>query len=232
VQKFFQATADNEHFQGFILGLIVFNALCMGAEATPGLAELYAGWWYWIFVISQVVFVLEIGIRLLAHYPRVGEFFRDSWNRFDFVVVALSLLPAVGGMALAARLLRVLRILRVISVSDTMRGLFDREHRGLPTLTLTAVTLAILGYIFALSGFHLFGEPLPEQWGSLSRSLSSVVRLILMQRPLGFIRPAYERSPWSLLYFALLYALALSLLSNAIGVLFSIRRIRSTGDAK
>jgi voltage-gated sodium channel len=45
----------------------------------------------------------------------VSEFFRDRWNTFDFVIVAVSLVPMVGSLSLAGRVLRPLRLLRVVS---------------------------------------------------------------------------------------------------------------------
>ena len=47
--------------------------------------------------------------------PRIGRYFGDGWNLFDFSIILLSLIPATGDMALIARLARLMRVLRLIS---------------------------------------------------------------------------------------------------------------------
>ena len=162
----------SDGFRGTILFLIVLNAIAMGLEATPAANERYGSILEWVFMISQVVFVAEILARWVAA-PR-GEFFGDSWNRFDFAVVALSLTPAIGDFALVARVFRILRVMRIASVSDVLLGKVLKQDSGLRAILL-AVLLSLLGlYVFALSGFHLFGET-SWQWDSLAHSASTLI---------------------------------------------------------
>jgi voltage-gated sodium channel len=226
VQQFFQRIAQNEQFQGAILALIVINALCMGAEATPGLAETQAGLLEAVFVASQSIFVAEMAVRLLAFTPRFGAFFRNFWNSFDFTIVALSLIPAVGGFTLAARLLRVLRVLRILSVSDRLRGFLDGLGAGAPVIALMAVVLAVLGYVFALGGFYLFGELQPGQWGTLGRAVFSVSSLMLLQDVPALAAPLYAASKASLLFFMVLYLAQFAVVANALGALLAARAPR------
>jgi voltage-gated sodium channel len=161
---------ESHGFRSTILLLIVLNAFAMGLEATPGAVDKYDTLLDWVFLVSQVVFVAEIAARLLVAR---GQFFRDSWNVFDFVVVALSLTPAVGDFALIARIFRILRVLRIVSVSEVLLGSLLRQDAGLRATLLATFLIAISGYIFALSGFHLFGDELPE-WGSLADSTATL----------------------------------------------------------
>ncbi len=173
--------ARSEGFQALTLALIVLSALCLGVEAMPAYAQRWETLLYGVFVATQVWFVFEIGVRLFAHWPRLGGFFADGWNRFDFTVVVLSLLPAVGTVALLARLLRVLRLVRLVSGSDLLRG-FVRGRLGVGARLLAfAVLLALSVYVFALMGFHLyggFGDGLAA-WANLPRALASVGGLYL-----------------------------------------------------
>jgi voltage-gated sodium channel len=162
---------DSNGFRSTILFLIVLNAFAMGMEATPAALDKYATVLEWVFLVSQVVFVVEIALRVLVATP--AQFFRDSWNRFDFAVVALSLMPAIGDFALIARILRVLRLLRIVSVSDVLFGSLLRQDEGSQATLLAAFLVLISGYIFALAGFHLFGDAMPE-WGSLANSTATL----------------------------------------------------------
>lgn len=101
-------------FRSTILFLIVVNAFAMGLEAVPDAATEYGAALDWVFLVSQVIFVLEI----LARWRVASrQFFNESWNRFDFVAVALSFMPAIGELALVARIFRVLRVLRIVSAT-------------------------------------------------------------------------------------------------------------------
>jgi voltage-gated sodium channel len=161
---------ESHGFRSTILFLIVLNAFAMGMEATPGAVDRYGTLLDWVFIVSQVVFVAEIAARLLVAR---GQFFRDSWNVFDFVVVALSLVPAIGDFALIARIFRILRVLRIVSVSEVLLGSLLRRDAGLRATLLASLLIAISGYIFALAGFHLFGDEAPA-WGSLAHSVATL----------------------------------------------------------
>ena len=179
-----RSLVDSDGFRSAILFLILLNAFAMGLEAVPAAADRYETALEWVFLISQVVFVAEIAARWLV--ASKGEFFRDSWNRFDFVVVALSLVPAVGEFALVARVFRVLRVLRIVSVSGVLWGSTLRQEVG-PRAVLLALLLVLLsGYVFALAGFHLFGDTRPE-WGSLAQSIVSLARGLA---PIGLMQAA------------------------------------------
>lgn len=219
MRSFCAAIADNESFQGFILTLIVANALFMGAEATPALADQYGDALYWLFLGSQAIFVAEITVRLGAHAPKFRGFFGEFWNTFDFTVVALSLIPAVGSFTLVARVLRVLRLLRVFSVSDRLRGFFEGVRSGAPVVGVATIILLVLGYVFALGGVYLFGEVLPAQWGTLGRAVLSVAQLLLLQDAGTLIAASYALTKASLLYFMLLYIAQFAVLANALGAI-------------
>ena len=67
------------------------------------------------------VFVIEITLRLAVYRL---TFFRDPWSIFDFVVVAIALVPASGPLAV----LRALRVLRDAALLGDVRAAdcFDR----------------------------------------------------------------------------------------------------------
>jgi voltage-gated sodium channel len=174
-------------FDELVLGVILVNALAMGIEATPELAERYEASLSAIFVVSQVFFVLEIAARLLTYWPRPTDFFRDGWNLFDFVLVALSLIPAVGSFTVAARPQQAGSAGAAGGVEPRLVArLRRRRARGLAALPTLLVLALVVGYVFALFGFHLFGPSQPESWGSLGAALRSLGRLATLRDFGGF----------------------------------------------
>jgi voltage-gated sodium channel len=104
---------ESDAFESAIATLLVLNAGALLLESFADVSEYDQ--WLWIFFIgSQVVFVVEILLRILGYGPRFQDFFKDGWNVFDFAVVALSLVPVVGPLSFLARMVRLVRVLRVL----------------------------------------------------------------------------------------------------------------------
>ena len=216
IVRFCQWVANNETWQSFILSLILFNAFALGIEATPALAVQIPEPLWAIFWISQAVFVLEIVIRLIAYGKNWRLFFADFWNRFDFTVVVLSLLPAVGSLALLARVLRVLRVLRVFSVSDTLRSFVNSMRSGVPVLFFMSLVFLIIGYLWMLTGHYLFGLENNPYWRDLGQSASTVFYLALLQNVVVIVESARTIHPAAMLYFVAFYLCYFYLIAQAL----------------
>jgi voltage-gated sodium channel len=150
---------EDPRFQGFIVALIIANAVLLGVETNPQLRRSHG---QLIDVLERVIlgiFVIEIALRLLAHAPRIAKFFKDPWNVFDFAVVAIATLPAVGTMAMVARLARVLRVVRLLSFSRQLRLIVDTLLRSIPSMGHVVLLLAILIYTYSVLGIALFRDP-------------------------------------------------------------------------
>jgi voltage-gated sodium channel len=218
---YIRTLVESDGFRSAILFLIVLNAFAMGLEATPAAADNYATWLEWVFIVSQVVFVVEIVLRLLAA-PR-AEFFRDSWNSFDFIVVALSLIPALGEFALAARVFRIMRVLRIVSVSDVLLGTVLRKEGSAKPVLLSLLLAVLTSYVFALIGFHVFGDFHPG-WESFARSTATLFGMV---SPEGFAAVA-DAGAGALAFCAAFYLVLVSIAANL------VRRLRhgSPGSAQ
>ena len=168
-------------FQNTILVLILLTAVLMGIETTPGLMAAHGGVFTWINKAIQAAFVVEIIVRLVAHWPRPGRFFRDGWNVFDFVVVAMSLVPAAGPMATVARVARLLRVTRLISVHPQLRLLVETMLKSLPGLGAILLLLGMILYVYAILGVHLFREADPARWGHLGVALLTLFEIVTLE---------------------------------------------------
>ena len=98
---------DSPRFQYFILIVIVAGAIVIGVETSAALTARHGSIIVAVEVLIQTIFVVEIGLRILACWPRPVSFFRNGWNLFDFAVVAASVLPQAGAFAMVARLARL-----------------------------------------------------------------------------------------------------------------------------
>lgn len=120
---------ESDGFESIIATLLVLNAFALGFEALADTSEWEDVLWAF-FLGSQIVFLVEIVLRIVSYAPRVFDFFKDGWNVFDFVLVAISLVPEIGTLSVAARSVRVLRVLRALRVLRLFSLFGRRSSRG------------------------------------------------------------------------------------------------------
>ena len=65
-------------------------------------------------LIILYIFILEIVIKMVAEGNHPVQFFADGWNVFDFLIVAVGLMPFGGNAITALRLVRLLRVLKLV----------------------------------------------------------------------------------------------------------------------
>jgi voltage-gated sodium channel len=214
--KLCASIANNETFQSFIFALIVLSALMMGAETVQELRDSFGDLFFYFFLTSQAIFIGEIIVRVGAFGAQPRRFFDSFWNTFDFAIVVLTLIPFVGPFAIVARLLRVLRVLRVFSTSRKLRSFAARLHQAVDEVAYSILIIAVLGYIFSISGYYLFSETDLARWGSLGRSALSVFYLLLLQDVAGIVEPALAVSRAHIIFFVVFYVVHFGLLLSVL----------------
>ena len=191
----------SSRFEYFIIALIVGNGALLGLETNADVAETYHDWiaaGHWITI---GVFIAEAAMKLLALAPRSDRYFRDGWNVFDFTIIVLSLIPAVGAFAVVARMARLLRVLRLISAIPELRLIVTTLVRSIPGMVNIAVVMSVLSYIYAIVGHQLFHEHDPEHWGALGTSLLSLFRVVTLEDWTDIMYTAMELHAWAWVYF-------------------------------
>lgn len=194
--------ADSQRFQHFILGVIVVGAIVIGVETSPRLTARHNTLVVAVEMLIQAIFVAEISIRILAHWPRPVAFFRNGWNVFDFVVIAASLLPHAGPFAMVARLARLLRITRVVSVFPELRLIIGTMVRSIPSMGHVIVLLSVLLYVYAVLGFHFFREASPTHWGSLGAALLTLFQMLTLEGWVEIQGAVLTAHSWAWIYFS------------------------------
>ena len=178
--------ATHPQFESFILALIVVNGVALGFETFPEFAELYDDQLVLLYLLSQIIFSIEIAIRVIAYGPTYRKFFQDGWNVIDFAIVAVCWLPASGPFVSVSRLFRLLRLVRLVSVNDELREFVSSLLVGFRSLGYLAVLFSLVSYVYAILGTFLFGEAQPMHWGNLFLSLQSLIRLLTRIGPSPF----------------------------------------------
>ncbi len=196
---------ESARIQNFIITLIVVNAVLLGLETSPT-AMASAG--DLIIATDRVilgVFVVELVTRLYVH--RAG-FWRDPWSVFDFLVVAIALIPASGPFTVL-RALRVLRVLRLLTMVPSMRRVVGALLAAIPGLSSIGVVLFIIYYVFAVIATNLFAASHPDWFGSIGRSLYTLFQIMTLESwSMGIARPVMEQFPYAWIFFVLFILVA------------------------
>ena len=195
-------------FEFGIIALIVANGVLLGLETSPRLLDHAGDWLHFGERFILWVFVAEAALKIFAVSPKVDRYFRDSWNLFDFTIVVLAFIPAVGPFAIVARLARLARILRLVSALPELRLIVTTMVRSIPGMLNIVVLISIVAYIYAIIGYQMFHEHDPEHWRNLGISLLSLFRVITLEDWTDIMYTAMELHPWAWLYFVSFVVLA------------------------
>jgi voltage-gated sodium channel len=193
-----QQILENRATQRMITVLILINAVVLGMETSPDIMARAGSLLLAIDQVILAIFVVEIAARLAVH--RLA-FFRDPWSVFDFVVVAIALIPASGALSVL-RALRVLRVLRLLTVVPSMRRVVGALLSAIPGLGSIAAVLALLFYVFAVIATKLYGAEFPDWFGNIGRSLYTLFQVMTLESwSMGISRPVMEKFPYAWAFF-------------------------------
>jgi len=190
---------DSSPVQNVVLAVIVFNAVVIAltttaTEGTTTYSVLHA-----LDSIALVVFVIELVLKLVAYGPK--RFFTDGWSVFDFIVVAIALVPSSGPLSVL-RALRVLRILRVVKFLPQVRMVVEALLRSFPGIGAIALLMSLVFFVAAVMSTELFGEQFPEWFGDLGKSTYSLFQIMTLESwSMGIVRPIMEVMPMAWLFF-------------------------------
>lgn len=164
-------------------------------------------------------FTLEIAARLSANG---WKFWREGWNVFDFLLVAIAFVPDAGAWTVL-RGLRVLRILRLLTAVPQLRKVVAAFLHAIPGLSGVVAVMAVFLYTVGVLATNLFGETHPQWFGSLGTTLFSLFQIMTLESwSMGIVRPLMETHPWAWLFFVPFIVIAtFTILNLFIGIIVS-----------
>ena len=189
----------NRLFNSLINWTIVVASVAVGLETDN------PGWSTWLGPINTAC-LLIFTVELCAKLVGLGNFFWSdpdgaTWNKFDFVIVGLSLIDwfvelagsglRSGGIVMVLRvlrLLRVLRSLRTLKTSNSLMVLMESIGEAIMPTTSVLIIILILFYIFAILFTELIGkashfeddEYIHEHFGTVGNSLGSLLQILTL----------------------------------------------------
>ena len=167
-------------FHHFIVAVIVLAGVVAGLETSPAMIEHHGAILFGLDKLILGVFIVEALLKMAAHGRKPWRYFADGWNVFDFLIVVLCLLPVGGPFAAVLRLTRALRLLRLVSALPKLQLLVGALLKSLSAMGYVSLLLALLFYIYAVAGIHLFGKTDPTNFGGLGAALLTLFRIVTL----------------------------------------------------
>jgi voltage-gated sodium channel len=183
-----------------VISLIVVNAAMLGLETSPSIMATYGGLIGAADTAILAIFAIEIALRIVAFG---GAFWRDGWNVFDFLIVAISLLPTSGSLQVL-RSLRIIRALRLISTVKSMRRVMGGMLTAIPSMGAVITLLALIFYVCAVIATKVYGPDFPDKFGTLGASFYSLFQIMTLEGwSTEFVVPVMEKFPYAWIFFIL-----------------------------
>lgn len=205
---------DSDVFNGVIAGVILANALVLGLETYPGIMAEHGSTLVMLNALFYGVFVVELLLRFVSYGRRPLDFFRSGWNVFDLVIIGAAALPFVREQTQLLRLLRLARIARLVRFLPDARMLVMTVVKSIPSVFSMVVLTFVLMFVYGMTGWSLFGEALPENWGTIGQSMLTLFVLLTLENFPTYMYEAREVSPYAPLFFVSYVVLAAFIVFN------------------
>ena len=193
-----RALVESPLFQRVVIALIVLNAVTLGLE-TSQRAMAAAG--PLLVALDKTILAVFVAELLAKLYVQRADFWRRPWNVFDFLVVAIALIPAAGPLSVL-RALRILRVLRLVSSIRSLRRVVGGLLQAIPGMGSIVLLIGLIFYVAAVIATKLFGAEFPQWFGTIGASAFSLFQIMTLESwSMGIVRPVMEVYPLAWAFF-------------------------------
>ena len=189
---------ENKYFVTFITIVIIINAITLGLETSPEIKAEFGVILSLIDKIALTIFTIELITKILVYKLR---FFKDGWNVFDFLIVAVSLIPASGPFSVL-RAFRIFRTLRLLSIVPSMKRIIQAIFISIPGILSVGTIIILIFYISSVLTTTFFGEKFYEWFGTIGNSMYTLFQIMTLESwSMGIVRPVMKEFPLAWLFF-------------------------------
>lgn len=194
------AVCQSRAFEILVISVIVLNAVTIGAqtyleEGSSALQVLEVLDWPIV-----VFFGLELLVRFTAYGFNPRRFLANPWNVFDTIVVVVAGLPHMAKHVTVLRAVRLLRVARLLRIMPDVAVLMEGIRRAIaPAFSLGSI-IALGTYIYAVLGYLLFADAVPERFGDIGEGMLTLFELLTLEGWNDILHDLRDASPYGLWY--------------------------------
>lgn len=177
----FKKIANSSWFQNTVTIAILVAGVLVGMETYEKFELKHHGI---LDILNKVVlgiFIIEIVVKMGAEGKKPWNYFKDSWNVFDFIIVAAAFLPFGGSSVAVLRLLRLLRVLKLVKALPKLQMLVGALLKSIPSMGYVSILLLLLFYIYAVAAVLFFGHNDPVHFENLQIAFLSLFRVVTLE---------------------------------------------------
>ena len=180
-----------------IMTLIIVNAITLGLQTSKTVMAAIGPFLELFDDVIVWVFVIELTARIVVYR---WAFFRDPWSVFDFIVVAIALVPASQTFSVL-RALRILRALRLITAVPALKAVVAGLLAALPGMGSIVLLIGLLYYVFAVIAVKLYGTEFPELFGTLGKSFFTLFTVMTLEGWVEVVKSMLPKFPYAWVFF-------------------------------
>ena len=189
---------ENKYFVTFITIVIIINAITLGLETSPKIRAQFGIILSLIDKVALTIFTIELITKIVVYKLR---FFKDGWNIFDFLIVAVSLIPASGPFSVL-RAFRIFRTLRLLSIVPSMKRIIQAIFISIPGILSVGTIIILIFYISSVLTTTFFGQRFYEWFGTIGNSMYTLFQIMTLESwSMGIVRPVMKEFPLAWLFF-------------------------------
>jgi len=220
------------YFEQFLTRLIVIYAISLCVLSyLETLSGNYAIAVYFLRIFDTSVFLMFCAEIILKLYAFRKGFFRNGWNTFDFIIIAVSTLGLAASIT-AFRALRVLRTLRLVKRVPSMRLVIESFMRALPGIGSVLTVMLLITFVYALIGQNLYCQVAPELFGTMHQSAFTLFTVLTLEGWPDVSRSIMAEIPMAWIYFVSFIAInSFTVLNLMIAVIIDAMQKEHDDDA-
>lgn len=186
--KKFKAIFTNDDSK-FIYSAIIVNTITIFLEGFDNLPEIVKTLVFIIDSIITGIFVLEAYLKIRKCTWKV--YISKAWNRFDFLIVVLTLPsillhivdPEILNLSVlfTFRILRVLRLLKILKFTSGIKELGLGIARALKTSVVVFIGFIVFNIVISILSCFLFKQISPDYFGDPLKSFYSIFRIFTVE---------------------------------------------------
>ncbi|MFQ5631126.1 MAG: ion transporter [bacterium] len=173
-----------------VVSVIILYAISLFIDGFPAAHEfsiMHKHFLYWIEYICTIYFVIEAALKILA--SGFHGYWRVAWNKFDFIIVLVSLpsllepIDAISGfqMVLVLRLARLFRLFKLLRFIPHGPKIWSGVKRALQASVGVFLALMMLNLLLAMGATILFGHEAPQYFGNPMLSIYTLFKIFTVE---------------------------------------------------
>lgn len=163
-----------------VAGLICLNFVVSATKVQilPDKGTPAADFFYYFEWILNTLFLIELIVNLYANW--FFAFWKDTWNIFDFLIVAISWMSMVGNVPgiSVLRLFRAFRVFRLFKRVPALRQIITGIIKSMPGVANAFLILFLVMGIWSIMGVSFFADEFPEFFATFFAAMLSMIQIM------------------------------------------------------